>query len=439
VTTSDPQSSSGESPEHDGSDEGRTAQSSGCPAHPDAVAMFGPDFVSGDRGALYREMREKHGPIAPVTLIGDVPAWLVLGYRELHQITGNPELFTRDSSVWNMWDRIPHDWPLMPMVGRQPSILYEVGDRHERRSVLVGDALRGVDPFELRTHSEQHADELIDGFCSRGEADLIDEYAMKLPALVLARIFGFTDDDGSALVPSINAVVDGSEGALEGRQHLQRAMGTLLRSRAIAPAGDVATRMQTHPNSAEFSSEEILEDMMVNIVSGHQPTADWISNSLRLMLTDDRFAASLAGGRASVGEAMNEVLWEETPTQNIAGRWATRDAQLGGRRIQSGDLLVLSFAAANADPQIRPDQHSFTGGNSAFFSFGHGSHRCPYPAQEIAEGIARTGIEVLLDRLPDVDLAVGEGELTWRPSPFLRGLESLPVTFTPTSAVGRGR
>ncbi|WP_314174486.1 cytochrome P450 [Streptomyces winkii] len=401
--------------------------------------MFGHRFISENRGQLYRDMREQHGPVAPVTLIGDVPAWLVLGYRELHQITGNPALFTRDSSVWNMWERIPQDWPLMPMVGRQPSILYEVGDRHERRSALVSDALRGVDPFELHTHCEQHADELIDAFCERARADLVDQYAMQLPALVLARIFGFTDEDGAALVPSINAVVDGDDGAIEGRQHLQRAMGTLLRSRAISPAGDVATRMQTHPDSGEFSSEEILEDMMVNIVSGHQPTADWISNSLRLMLTDDRFAASLGGGRASVGEAMNEVLWEETPTQNIAGRWTTRDTQLGGRHIQGGDLLILSFAAANADPQIRPDQHSFTGGNSAFLSFGHGSHRCPYPAQEIAEGIARTGIEVLLDRLPDVDLAVPEEELTWRPSPFLRGLEALPVTFTPTSAVGGRR
>jgi cytochrome P450 len=213
-------------------------------------------------------------------------------------------------------------------------------------------------------------------------------------------------------------------------------MGTLLRSRAIEPAGDVATRMQTHPHSGEFSSEEILEDMLVNLVSGHQPTANWISNSLRMMFTDDRFGESLGGGRASVGEAMNEVLWEDTPTQNIAGRWATRDIQLAGKHIRNGDLLVLSFAAANADPQIRPDPRSFTGGNSAFFSFGHGSHRCPYPAQEIAEGIARTGIEVLLDRLPDIDLAVEEAELQWRPSPFIRGLMSLPVVFTPTAPVG---
>lgn len=406
----------------------------GCPAHQgtDAVPLLGPRFQNNDRARLYREIYEQHGPIAPVVLPGDVPCWLVLGYRELHQITSDPVLFSRDSQLWNRWPEIPADWPLLPMVGKQPSILYTVGERHQRRASLISDALAAVDPFELRSHSERFADRLIDELCGRGSGDLISEYAKVLPALVLAQLYGFSDEAGARLVPSINALVDGGPDALEGRDTVKSAMSTLLASRRAAPAAGVASRLLYHDYARDFSFEEILEDMMVNIVAGHQPTADWIGNSLRLMLTDDRFAASLSGGRHSVAEAMNEVLWEDTPTQNIAGRWTTRDTQLAGRHIAAGDLLMLSFAAANGDPQVRPDRGSFTGGNSAFLSFGHGEHRCPYPAQDIAEGIARTGIEVLLDRLPDVDLAVSPQALVWRPSPFLRGLASLPVRFTPT-------
>lgn len=409
-----------------------------CPAHAGfegAEPMSGPRFQN-DRAELYRDLRREHGALAPVTLPGDVPGWLVLGYRELLQITSNPQLFSRDSDLWNQWPHIPADWPLMPMVGRQPSILYEVGERHAQRSALVSDSLDAVDPFELRHHAEYFADRLIDAFCGRGEADLIGEYAKLLPALVLARLYGFPDEETPALVRAVNDMIDGGADALAGRDHNMAAMRQLLETRRRQPGADVATRMLLHEHSGEFSAEEILEDMMVNMAAGHQPTSDWIGNSLRLMLTDDRFSASLTGGRHSVGEAMNEVLWEDTPTQNIAGRWATRDTQLAGRRVQQGDLLVLSFAAANADPQVRPDQSTFTGGNNAFFSFGHGEHRCPYPAQDIAEGIARTGIEVLLDRIPDVDLGVAPGTLVWRASPWLRGLESLPVEFTPTAAVG---
>jgi cytochrome P450 len=160
-----------------------------------------------------------------------------------------------------------------------------------------------------------------------------------------------------------------------------------------------------------------------------------MGNTLRLMLTDDRFAASLSGGRRSVGQAMNEVLWADTPAQNFAGRFATRDIQIGAARIQTGDLLVLGLAAANADPQVRPDAQALAEGNNAYLSFSHGEHRCPYPAQEIAESIARAGVEVLLDRLPDVRLAVPDDALVWRRSAWLRGLSALPVEFTPTPVV----
>ncbi|GHJ97228.1 cytochrome P450 [Streptomyces sp. NE5-10] len=404
------------------------------PAEPAPVPLSGPLFHT-DPVELYRRIRRDHGAVAPVVLDGDVPAWLVLGYRELHQVTSDPVLFSRDSELWNQWDAIPADWPLLPMIGRkQPSILYTVGERHRERAEVVSAALESVDPFELRRRAERFADELIDGLCGKGACDIIAEYAMLLPVRVLASIYGFADEEGPALVTAMNDMINGGPGALAGQQHLAGSMVALLTAKAAEPGDDVASRMLG--NTAGFTVEEVAQDLMVMMAAGHQPTADWIGNSLRLMLTDDRFAASLSGGRHSVGEAMNEVLWEDTPTQNVAGRWASRDTHLGGKRIDRGDLVLLGLAAANADPHVRADAGALTGGNNAHLSFGHGEHRCPFPAQEVAETIARTGIEVLLDRLPDVDLAVAETALTRRPSPWLRGLSALPVTYTPTPALG---
>ncbi|MCX4744943.1 cytochrome P450 [Kitasatospora sp. NBC_01287] len=404
---------------------------------PAPVPLSGPRFQT-EPAELYREMRRDHGPVAPVLLDGQVPAWLVLGYRELHQVTGDPVLFSRDSDLWNQWDRIPADWPLLPMIGhKQPSILYTVGERHRVRAAMVSDALEAVDPTELRSYTEQIADELIDGFCGKGASEIIADYAMLLPLRVLARLYGFSDAQGPGLVTAMNDMINGQEGALAGMQHLAASMQQLLADKHAAPGRDVVSRMLA--DSAGFTGEEVAQDLMVMMAAGHQPTADWIGNSLRLMLTDDRFAASLFGGRHSVAEAMNEVLWEDTPTQNVAGRWAARDTQLGDQHIRAGDLLLLGLAAANSDPQVRTDSGSLTGGNSAFFSFGHGEHRCPFPAQEIAEVIARTAIEVVLDRLPDIDLDVPAGSLSRRPSPWLRGLTELPVRFTPTPALGGTR
>ncbi|MET8285765.1 cytochrome P450 [Streptomyces sp. NPDC048448] len=397
------------------------------------VPLSGPRFQT-EPAELYREMRRDHGSVASVVLDGDIPAWLVLGYRELHQVTGDPVLFSRDSDLWNQWDRIPDDWPLLPMIGRkQPSILYTVGERHRERAAMISEALEAVDPFELRTHAERFADELIDAACAKGEIDLVGDYAALLPVRVLATLYGFSEEQGPGLVTALNDMINGREGALAGQQHLAGSMARLLADRKADPASDVVSRMLA--DTSGFTDEEIIQDLMVMMAAGHQPTADWIGNSLRLMLTDDRFAASLFGGRNSVAEAMNEVLWEDTPTQNVAGRWASRDTQLGGHRVRAGDLLLLGLQGANSDPQVRTDGSALTGGNNAHFSFGHGEHRCPFPAQEVAEVIARTGIEVVLDRLPDIDLTVPADSLTRRPSPWLRGLTELPVRFTPVPAL----
>ncbi|WP_394813219.1 cytochrome P450 [Streptomyces johnsoniae] len=403
-------------------------------AAPGAVPLSGPRFHT-DPAELYREMRQQHGPVVPVVLPGDIPAWLVIGYRELHHVTGDTGVFTRDMGLWNQWPVIPEDWPLLPMVNRrQPSIYYTVGAEHQRHVGMVVPALEAVDPFELRRHAEEIADGLIDSFCGLGEAELIGDYAKMLPILVLGRVIGFPDAESHELTRAINALADGGEDAIAGHKYLTGAMQRLVSGKRAAPGADVTSRMLAH--GGDFTDEEYVLDLQAIVAAGHLPTSDWIGNSLRLMLTDDRFAASLSGGRHSVGEAMNEVLWEDTPTQILAGRWAARDTRLGGQHIQAGDMLLLGLQGAHGDPQVQGTGHAHAGGNNAHFSFSHGEFRCPFPAQEIAEVIARTGIEVLLDRLPDVDLSVSPRTLQRRPSPFLRGMTVLPVRFTPTPAVG---
>ncbi|MFJ2868144.1 cytochrome P450 [Kitasatospora sp. NPDC087314] len=400
----------------------------GCPAHAGATPLYGPRFQT-DPAQLYRELRAAHGPVAPVELAGGVPAWLVIGYRELQLVTGQPQLFGRDSSRWHAWATLPADWPLKPMMAPVPSILYAEGEEHVRRSRAVTDALSDVDPYELRKHAEEIADLLIDEFAGRGEADLVAEYAHRLPLLVLCRVFGLDEEQAPELIAALLTMLDGGPDAPAGAERLLELMLALVREKSEHPGGDVASRMLAHP--AGLTQDEVMRDLRVLLIAGHQPSSYWISNALRLMLTDERFAASLAGGRRSISQALNEALWEDTPTQIFAGRWATRDTRLGGQRIAAGDLVLLGIAGANADPSVRRPDGRPAEGNRAHMSYSYGEHGCPFPAQEAAEVIATTAIEVLLDRLPDLRLAVAEHALVWRPSAWVRGLVALPVSFTP--------
>ncbi|GAB3987104.1 cytochrome P450 [Actinoallomurus acanthiterrae] len=399
--------------------------------HPDAVPLYGPRYQENP-AELFRELRRTHGPVVPVLLEGDVFAWLVIGYRELHQLLGDPQLFARDSRIWNQWPNVPPDWPLMAFIAYQPSVLFGEGPDHQRRVDAISDAVGDVDQFELRARCEEIADALIDGFAGSGEAELMTQYARSMPVNAVARMVGIPIGEIEVVGRDAIAVLNSGDGAVEAYGRLVAAMQRLLETKRAEPGPDVTSRMLAHP--AALTDEELASDLMIVVTAGLEATANWIGNTLQLMLTDDRFSLTLSGGRQSVGQALNEVLWEEAPVQNSLGRWATRDTQLGGRHIRAGDGLILGLAGANADPYVRAASPGATPANNAHLSFSHGSHGCPHPAPEIAEVIARTAVEVLLDRVPDVVLAVSAEELAWRPSFQVRGLLSLPVKFSPVPA-----
>ena len=407
-----------------------TAAGVGGPDTP--VRLYGSRFET-DPAGLYAEMRQRYGPVVPVLLEDDVPAWLVAGYRELHQVTTDPVVFARDTQRWNAWDRVPPDWPLLAFVAHSSSLAFTEGAEHRRRAGAMSDALNQVDQVELAARCERIADELIDAFAGSGQADLMAQYAEQLPLRAAVFLCGMTEADTPGMVHDLGLSIDsaGPE-SVEAHRRVQQRMRALVAVKRERPGADISSRMLGHP--AALTDEELVMDLFVLIAGAHQPPTHWIGNTLRLLLTDDRFATTLSGGRASVGQALNEVLWHDTPTQNYIGRVAARDTVLAGRHIRAGDLLILGLAAANTDPDARPAGgrvDEWASGNHAQMSFGHGEHGCPYPAPELAEIIARTSIEVLLDRLPDLTLARPAESLTWRPSVWMRGLTALPVTFTP--------
>ncbi|WP_435133722.1 cytochrome P450 [Actinacidiphila sp. bgisy144] len=408
-----------------------------------------PAFDHADPGAYYRALREAYGPVAPVLLDGGVPAWLVLGYHEVQLVAGNPELFGRDPRRWHAWDRVPAGWPLLPHVAHTPSVRFTEGAEHQRRAGAVADVLGEVDPYELRQRAERAADAAVDAFAGAGRAELVAQYAEQVPLHVMAGLFGLRPDEtaalerdlagqygyGTAAPPAQCPAHPGGAPSASGPAASAARLRTMLEAvlarvrRAPAPGADLPSRLLAHP--ARLTDEEVVQDLLTIMAAGRRPTADWIGNTLRLLLTDERFALTLSGGRRSIAQALAEVLWSDPPVQNVIGRWATRDTQLGGRAVRRGDCLVLGLAAANADPRVHPALPGGAVGNHAHLSFSHGAHRCPAPAPQLAEIVATTALEILLDRIPDLAPALASAELPWRPSLWQRGPAALPVTFTP--------
>ncbi len=88
-------------------------------------------------------------------------------------------------------------------------------------------------------------------------------------------------------------------------------------------------------------------------------------------------------------------------------------------------MLLLSLAAGNVDPAVRPDLSAPVHGNRSHLAFSAGPHECP--GQDIGRAIADTGIEALLARLPDIELTVHDFELERRGTLMSQHLVQLPV------------
>src|SRR5262245_36422676 len=177
-----------------------------CPAHAGRgkaglVNLFAPEAVANPM-AIYERLRAEHGPVAPVLVADDLPAWLVLGYRENLEVARTSTRFTRDSRVWNLAreGKVPTDSPLLPMTEWKPMVRFTEGDEHRRLRSALNDGLGGLNRRGIRRHVTQFANDLIDRFCGTGKADLVTQFAQHLPMLVMARLLGIPDHAGPSLV-----------------------------------------------------------------------------------------------------------------------------------------------------------------------------------------------------------------------------------------------
>ncbi|MEV0533331.1 cytochrome P450 [Kitasatospora sp. NPDC050463] len=417
---------------------GQLSPPPGCPAHAggglSAGAPLTPLYgaaVADDPHGLYARLRARYGPVAPIELEPGVEAWLVIGYPELLELTRNEALFSKDSRRWRVpaEGRLAADSRLLPMTSWRPTLLNLDGGEHQRLRAAVADTLAQIDHRQLRETTEAAADALIDSWGPDGTADLVAQYARRLPLLVFTQLIGLPAEAGPHLFGLISHFVDSSKDSVRAGAEFQAILVDLVRRRRATPGADLTSWLLAHP--AALSDEEAVHHLVVMMVAGNETTINWTGNTLRLLLTDRRFRATLTGGRLTVADALEEVLWRDPPTQNFPGRWATGDTVLGGQYISAGDMLVLGLAAANADPAAQGASsaaHGSLGGNRAHLAWGAGRHVCP--AQHPARIIVETAVETLLHRLPDLQLAVPPNDLAWRPSPWSRALIGLPVLYS---------
>lgn len=383
----------------------------------DRTPLYGAEFAANP-GRFYAHLR-RFGSLAPVELAPGVPATLVIGYDAALEVLRDPATFPKDPRRWEKG--VPADCPVLPMMMYRPNCLFTDASVHARLRGAVTDSLDRIDVNALRGHVERCADTLINRFAPDGEADLVGQYAKVLPLLVFNELFGCSPDIGDRLVYGMSGIFDGVD-AERANAELTKGVAELIALKHRRPGPDVTSWLLSHP--ARLTDEEMAHQLIVLMGAGTEPEQNLISNTLRLLLSDDRFAGDLSGGNLPIEDALDEVLWTDPPMANYAVTYPEQHLSFAGTYLPANQPVVISFAAANTDPSKFSEHRA---GNRAHLAWSAGPHTCP--AKGHARLIACVAIEQLLDRLPELRLALPVDELEWRPGPFHRALSSLPVRF----------
>ncbi|MEV6702843.1 cytochrome P450 [Streptomyces sp. NPDC051453] len=409
--------------------------SGGCPvAHGgdgDLTRLYGPRAALDPLG-IYARLRKEHGAVAPVLLEGDIPAWLVLGYRECRWVLDTPRQFSRDSRIWRDWKegRVEATSPLIPMLGWRPDCVSQDGAPHRRLRGAVTDSLQTVAGRGIRRHVEHFANKQIDAFADAGSADLVGDYAEFLPMLVLTRLFGLPAAEGRNLAVSCAQLMKGGEDALAHNDRIMQILADLAARKRDEPGADFTTGLLGH--DAGLDQDEIHNHLRLVLITAHTTTSNLLARVLQLILTDASRLAGLVSGQLQVSTVVEEVMWNTPPLAVLPGRFATNDLELGGQHVKEGDLLVLGLTAGNLDPEIRPEAGVSLQGNQSHLAFSGGAHECP--GQNIGQAIIEVAVDRLLHRLPGLRLAVPADELTSTASTWEARLDALPVEFTAQAA-----
>jgi cytochrome P450 len=398
------------------------------------------DFLV-DPYSAYDRMRAE-APAHRIRLAGtDVHVWLVTGWAVARRLLTDPRITKSAAKVG--FSLAATRMPVYSASTDQlrGNMLHADPPEHSRLRRPVHDAFTPVRVQVLRDWVQQAADELVDRIAPLGRADVVADLARPLPGIVVAELFGTPEEHRADLHRWSRAVVaaptTGEEYAAFGEalREIHSYLKFLVELRRREPDDGLVTalvRVHDEESDQSLSDDELLSTLFLLLFAGLENVGDLISNGTLALLRNPEQLARLRRDPDLMRTAVDEFLRYDSPGNITTWRFATADIDVGdGVVIPRGEPVLVAMPAVNRDPTRFADPHrlDLDRTDNPHISFGHGVHHCP--GLHLARLEGEIAIGTLLRRLPDLALAVPAEELVYKPSVLVRGLESLPVRFTP--------
>jgi cytochrome P450 len=364
--------------------------------------------------------------------------WVLMGYADVVSASRDSRFSAIRVGTDLSW--LPEQYreslaPVFLSLGRQ--MLFLDPPDHTRIRGLVQKAFTPRVLEEMRGRIEALVDELLDAVARDGEMEVMRDFAMPLPAIVIAELLGVPPEDRAqfqrwsedfgALISGTRMTGDEAAQHLLGVSELIEYFRDVVEAHRSAPRDDLLQAMiDAEQEGDRLTADELFANAVLLIAAGHLTTAGLISNGLLTLLRHDAARTALAHDPELIKTAVEEVLRFESPIQATERR-LKEDVEIGGKQLHAGDFVLLHLGSANRDPEQFEHQNEFdiARRENRHVAFSQGIHFCLGAALARLEG--QIAIGTVLRRFPNLRLR--DEPPAWEMDLVARGVPWLWVTL----------
>ncbi|MGY4281710.1 cytochrome P450 [Bradyrhizobium sp. LM2.7] len=257
--------------------------------------------------------------------------------------------------------------------------------------------------------------------------DLVETFTRQVPTLVACEMFGVPESDRDVFERmTVQLQGDNIEDILKVNDEFRAFISQVFASKRAKPSGDIFSELA---HSGKLTDEELVATSVTLLSAAHSAIARTLAFSAYTLLKDRGRWNALRTKPESTGAVVEELL-RYTIAGQLSARMALEDVDLGGTVIRAFETILVSFSAANRDPQVfaEPDRVDLTRQEAGkHLTFSYGIHQC------LGQHFARLELQIaladLVDRFPTLDFAIPVEDIQWHTDRDIYAPQSLPVTW----------
>jgi len=365
--------------------------------------------------------------------------WSVTRYHDIVSVLRDPETFT--SERFTNLEEVD-----VEQEQARRSLLETDGARHRALRRLLQGQFTPAAVAQYETFLRGLTATTLDNAFSQGEFDFVGEVASDFPINVLAKLLDVPVEDNKQLIDWGNRMIgfDDPEHAdvLINDPESEKYRLVPFRSPAaleVFAYGDALAKERRGKNGTDLVSVLVNGDMsdgialserdfhtnfLLLVVAGNETTRHTISHTMINLIQNPDQLTKLQENPELIPWAVEEFLRFASPVYHFR-RTATKDVEIHGQSIKSGEKIVTWFASGNRDSSIfeRANEFDVTRNPNEHMTFGRGGpHMC------LGNALARIELRVMFeDLISRIDSMELTGPVDYLRSNFVHGIKRMPV------------